>query len=84
MIAYKPQGVKHAKYATLDDDVFLLIIMTEFQAKLFEEFSERMVCIDTTHKTNEYKFKLITVLVIDEYFKGTCTIHRQSKVLMTQ
>ena len=44
--------------------------MTEFQAQLFEEFGTKFVCVDSTHKTNEYKFKLITVLVVDEYHKG--------------
>jgi len=49
---------------------FLFILMTEFQAQLFEEFGSKLVCIDSAHKTNEYKFKLITLLVVDEYHKG--------------
>ena len=44
--------------------------MTEFQAQLFEEFGSKVVCVDSTHKTNEYKFKLITLLVVDECHKG--------------
>ena len=29
-----------------------------------------MACVDSTHKTNEYGYKLITLLVIDEFRKG--------------
>ena len=45
--------------------------MTGFQAKLFCEYAGKILCIDATYRTNEYKFKLITLLVVDEYGKGT-------------
>ena len=51
-------------------DTFLLVIMTSFQASLFTAFSERIVCLDSTHKTNQYRFKLLTVTVADEYRNG--------------
>ena len=44
--------------------------MTEFQASMFETFSSEIVCVDSTHKTNQYQFKLITVVVSDEYHNG--------------
>lgn len=47
-----------------------LVIMTEFQANLFAQFSY-LVCVDSTHKTNEYGYKLITLMVIDEFRNGT-------------
>ena len=70
MLFYKPQNSKSTKYSCLQEESFLFVLMTEFQAQLFEEFGSRLVCIDSTHKTNEYKFKLITLLVVDEYHKG--------------
>ena len=47
-----------------------IAIMTQYQAQLFQEFSYKIVCMDSTHKTNEYRFKLITLLVVDEFHKG--------------
>ena len=29
-----------------------------------------MICVDSTHKTNAYDFKLVTLLVVDEYGEG--------------
>ena len=71
ILAYKQQGFKNSSYPSLPDESFLLIIMTEFQAKLFCEYASKILCIDATYRTNEYKFKLITLLVVDEYRKGT-------------
>ena len=42
----------------LPGDTFFLIIMSKFQSKLFEQFSEIIVCLDLTHRTNQYKHKL--------------------------
>ena len=44
--------------------------MTGFQASLFNTFSHRIVCLDSTHKTNHYRFKLLTLVVRDEYHNG--------------
>ena len=70
VIAYKCQGSPHPEYPTLQDDTFLLVIMTSYQSQLFEEFAYKVVCMDSTHKTNEYRFKLITLLVVVGFHKG--------------
>ena len=44
--------------------------MTPFQADLFRDFGS-LGCVDSTHKTNEYGYKLITLVVADEYRNGT-------------
>ena len=44
--------------------------MTDFQATMFEKHSARVVCIDSNHKTNPYGFKLVTVVVPDEFKNG--------------
>ena len=44
--------------------------MTNFQAAMFQKYSKRIVCVDSTHKTNPYGFKLITIVVPDEFRNG--------------
>ena len=66
----KPQGVTDSNFPMLKEDTFLLVIMTAFQASLIEAFSGHIVCLDSTHKTNQYRFKLLTVVVPDEYRDG--------------
>ena len=68
VIGYKPCGRKDEKYPQLKEENFLLVLMTQFQADLFEKFST-LACVDST--TNEYGYKLMTILVIDEYRKGS-------------
>ena len=71
VIAYKPQGVlDDAAYPLLSEDNFLLVIMTKFQRHMFKKHSEKVVCIDSTHKTNPYAFKLVSIVVPDEFKNG--------------
>ena len=70
IIAYKPQGVKKEAYPKLSADNFLFVIMTQFQAEMFRKYSGRVVCVDSTHKTNPYGFKLVTIVVPDEFKNG--------------
>ena len=69
IIAYKPHGVLDKNYSQLEEKNFSLVIMTDFQATLFSEFSS-LLCLDSTHKTNEYGYKLITAVVVDEFRNG--------------
>jgi hypothetical protein len=69
VIAYKPCGKKNEKYPLLREENFLIVLMTDFQADMFSQWS-KMACVDSTHKTNDYGYKLITLLVIDEFRKG--------------
>ena len=57
------------------EENFLLILKTEFQATLFQKFST-FVCVDSTHKTNEYGYKLISMVIVDEFRNGKylCTV----------
>ena len=74
IIAYKQQGITNAQYL-LPDDSFFLAIMTEFQMNIFEEFSAKIVCLDSTHRTNQYKHKLVTLVVPDEFRNGKTTLN---------
>ena len=60
--------------------------MTGFQASLFNTFSHRIVCLDSTHKTNHYRFKLLTLVVRDEYHNGrlmAAAYHNGSSIIVT-
>ena len=65
VLYYKPQGVVDPEHPSLLEDTYLFVIMTGFQATLFDAFSERIACLDSTHKINQYRFKLLTVVVPD-------------------
>ena len=76
IIAYKPQGIHDdVAYPLLTEDNFLLVIMTEFQCDMFKKHSEKVVCVDSTHKTNPYGFKLVTIVVPDEFKNGKISVH---------
>ena len=74
VLLYKPQGTDDPELPTLVKDTFLLVIMTEFQATLFEAFCGKITCIDSTHKINQHRFKLLTIVVLDEYHNGMYTL----------
>ena len=52
------------------EDRFILAIQTEFQWEMYQQYASSVICIDSTHKTNVYDFKLVTLLVVDEYGEG--------------
>ena len=54
----------------LPHDSFFFVITTEFQAKLFKTFSVKIVCLDSTYWTSQYKHKLSTLAVLDEFNNG--------------
>ena len=55
IIGYKPQGVTKEALTKLTKASFLLVIRTDFQAQMYEKhISSRIVCVDSTHKTNPY------------------------------
>ena len=69
ILVYKPQGTK---YPMLQVETFLLAIQTKFQKDLYEAHASTILCIDSTHGTNQYRFKLITCIVPDDHGKGMC------------
>ena len=70
ILIYKPQGMLKEEYPTLSRDSFILAVQTEFQVDLYRKFSNKILCIDATHTTNAYRFKLITCMVPDEFGRG--------------
>ncbi|XP_070179010.1 uncharacterized protein [Littorina saxatilis] len=66
IIYYKPQG-QTKDTDTLQENDFLLCIQTQFQREMMNRQANKMVCIDSTHKTTQYDFLLVTLLVKDDY-----------------
>lgn len=84
VLLYKTQGVTNLQHPALAQESFLLVLMTEFQATLLNSFASQIVCLDSTHMTNQYRFKLLTLMVPDEYRNGehsTC-MHAHTVTIM--
>ncbi|XP_061184345.1 uncharacterized protein LOC133192343 [Saccostrea echinata] len=69
VLIYKQQDVVDQTLG-LDKGDFMLAIMTKQQLTMYEKFAPIILCMDSTHKTNIYSFKLITLLVPDEFRNG--------------
>ena len=70
VLYYKPQGADDNKTGLKRED-FLIVLQTPIQAEVFIKFAEgKVVYVDATHGTNAYDFKVITLLVVDEYGEG--------------
>ena len=65
---FKAQGVDGSSRLSTED--FIIGIQTEFQKDIMEEYGGDIMCMDATHDTNVYDFKLITVLVVDSLGEG--------------
>ena len=71
VLLYKSQGTEpDDDLKDLNKDDFVICIQTPFQLDMLREFGQEAVCVDSTHGTNVYDFKLITVLVLDELGEG--------------
>ena len=83
VLFYKPQGSESEKKPFLKKDSFFLALQTEFQMELYQKCSYKILCIDATHSTNAYRFKLITCLVQDEFKQGTYRYNKDIDKLIT-
>ena len=54
----------------LKNNIFAFGFQTKEQWKMFEKQAHKIVRIDATHKTNQYKFPLINLVVADQFNKG--------------
>ena len=71
VMAFKVQGNLDPIHSTLPEDAFLLAIQSEFQRDMYQKYAGCILCIDSTHGTNAYRYKLITCIVPDHYGQGT-------------
>lgn len=72
VVLYKPQGSAPSDTLTnLAASDFVLGVQTSTQRTFMTQFgNNKMVCLDSTHGTNQYGFNLITVMVIDDFGEG--------------
>ncbi len=70
VLIFKPQGSRSAEYPTIPEESFIFAFQTEFQLQLYQQHASTILCIDSTHGTNQYRFKLITIIVRDDLGKG--------------
>ena len=69
VLLYKQQQVVNEDI-NLNKDDFMLVLMTNEQSENYEKFAPYVLCIDSTHGTNQYQFYLITILVVNDEKKG--------------
>ena len=70
VLYFKRQGSKSPEHPSLPEETFILAIQTKFQLELYKQHAPTILCIDSTHGTNQYRFKLITIVVPDDLGKG--------------
>ena len=49
-----------------DKKNFMLALMNDYQKYMLEKFGKNVVCIDSTHGCNSYKFQLTTLMRVDD------------------
>ncbi len=65
VVIFKPQDQEDSSPFAKED--FVIGVQTKFQLEMMKLFSGSVVCMDSTHGTNHYDFKLVTVLVLDDF-----------------
>ena len=87
VLYYKPQGTDDDKTGLKRED-FLIVLQNPIQAEMLKRFGGKVVCVDATHGTNAYDFKLITLIVVDEYGEGFpvawCITNKEDRVLLIE
>ena len=62
IVVFKPQEEEsslHMPSGSLTNNTFLLGIQTEYQRDAMQHYSNKLICMDSTHGTNIYNFLLI-------------------------
>ena len=70
ILLYKWQHDSDPIYPTLSKESFVFAMQTEFQKVCYQQHATKVLCVDATNGTNAYGFKLITVMVTDEFGEG--------------
>ena len=82
VILYKAQG-QTLQCSNLNKEDFILALQTPLQKHMLQKCGKNIVCMDSTHGTNAYDFKLISLLVVDDFGEGFpvawCLCNREDK-----
>ncbi|KAE8737484.1 hypothetical protein FOCC_FOCC017052 [Frankliniella occidentalis] len=57
------------------DELFMFAFQTERQPDLMKRHCSKILVVDETHGTNQYKYQLLTVIVIDDDRRGWPVAH---------
>ena len=69
VLLYKAQGSDGSDNLAVSD--FMLCLQTSTQRRFMIDFgNSHIVCLDSTHGTNQYDFTLVTVMVVDDFGEG--------------
>jgi hypothetical protein len=86
VLSFKVQG-SESDVAGIETSDFMLAIQTKFQCNMMKQFAPALVCLDATHGTNHYDFKLITVIVLDDHGEGIpcawCISNKEDSAVLT-
>lgn len=66
VLCYKQQDTKDPT-GLLQDDDFVLIIMTKYQRDIQVKLTAHKVLVDSTHKTTGHDFQLTSLVTVDEH-----------------
>ena len=67
VLIHKPQGMILEEFPTLAKKSSVLAVQREFQMEIYRKFCNKILCIDSTHSTNAYRFKLIAYVVPNKF-----------------
>ncbi|GBN01390.1 hypothetical protein AVEN_110443-1 [Araneus ventricosus] len=70
VLGYKFQGSIPREYENFEEEDFILVYQHPLQREMLKQYGNKVVCLDSTHGTNAYNFKLITVLIVDDFGEG--------------
>ena len=59
----------------------MLALQIKFQRDFYESHASTILWIDSTHGTNQYRFKLITRIVPDDHGKGIY-VHKHASIMI--
>ena len=67
---------------TVSDDTFMLILQTKQQELAYREHASKLLCLDSTHGTNQYRFYVQQAVVSDSHGEGI-NFYEQIRFLKT-
>ena len=70
------------EHPSLLKEAFILAIQTKFQLDLYEQHASTILCIDSTHGTKQYRFKLLTIVAPDDLRKGSIRVYAHRSIII--
>lgn len=55
---------------SVDDDTFLLMLQTEHMNHAYSQHASKVLCVDSTHGTTQYRFSVVAAVVPDDSGEG--------------